>query len=68
MSDDDEYLLADPAMPDIVFAHRLGELLAAGYPLEDAELLAARRDIDLHQAVALLGAGCPHGLAVDILI
>lgn len=37
---------------------RLQQLLALGFPVEEAEALAARRDVDLHQVGNLVGAGC----------
>ena len=46
---------------------RAEELLRAGLPREQALELAARFDVDLHEAVALLEHGCPAGLVVDIL-
>jgi hypothetical protein len=53
---------------DRVESWRLGELLAAGYPLEEAEQIAAREDIDLHQAQQLIRNGCPHETASRILL
>lgn len=50
-----------------VFGWRLEQLLQAGYNARDAGRLAARRDIDLHEAVDLVGQGCPPQLAVAIL-
>jgi hypothetical protein len=47
---------------------RAEELVRAGYEPNDAVALAARHDIDLHLAVRLLEFGCPHELALDILI
>jgi hypothetical protein len=46
---------------------RAAELLRAGFAGDDAVALAARSDIDLHEAVALVGRGCPPELAVRIL-
>jgi hypothetical protein len=46
---------------------RLEQLLQAGYDLPDARRLARRQDVDLHQAVDLVRAGCPPELAVLIL-
>jgi hypothetical protein len=40
----------------------------AGYPAQPAAELAARQDIDLHQAMDLLGAGCSVELALRILL
>jgi hypothetical protein len=47
---------------------RAEELVRAGYDPSDAVALAARHDIDLHIAVALVEQGCPHDTAIDILI
>jgi hypothetical protein len=47
---------------------RAEELVRAGYEPSDALALAARHDIDLHFAVALLEQGCPYETALDILI
>ncbi len=41
-----------------VTAWRLHRLLELGVPMEDAEHLAARRDVDVHELEALLGHGC----------
>jgi hypothetical protein len=46
---------------------RLHVLVEAGYPLHLAERLA-HSEADLHQAVALVRAGCQHELAIEILI
>jgi hypothetical protein len=53
---------------DRVESWRLGELLNAGYPLEHAEQIAARDDIDLRRALKLIAAGCPHETASRILL
>jgi hypothetical protein len=47
---------------------RAQELVRAGYDAGDAIALAARHDIDLHLAVALVEQGCPYETALDILI
>jgi hypothetical protein len=49
-------------------AWRVAELERAGYAREAAEELAARHDVDLHQAVDLLRSGCPQQLALGILL
>jgi len=46
---------------------RLEQLLRAGYDLPDARRLARCQDVDLHQAVDLVRAGCPPELAFSIL-
>ena len=47
---------------------RAEELQRAGYPRGLAAELAARGDIDLHQAVNLLVSGCPPETAARILL
>jgi hypothetical protein len=47
---------------------RAQELIRAGFDPSDAVALAARHDIDLHFAVALIEQGCPYETALDILI
>jgi hypothetical protein len=47
---------------------RLEQLLAAGYPPRDAQVLSDRADVDLHLAVRLLEAGCPVDTALRILL
>lgn len=42
-------------------------LLEAGYPQEEAFLLAGRLDIDVHTACDLLAGGCPVWTAIRIL-
>jgi hypothetical protein len=51
-----------------VEAWRLHVLIETGYPTVFAERLAAAVDVDLHQAVALLAAGCTPQLAAAILL
>jgi hypothetical protein len=47
---------------------RREELERAGYPVRQAARLAERHDVDLHLAVDLVKRGCPHSVAVDILL
>ena len=47
---------------------RGGELERAGYTPAAAAELAARHDVDLHYAVDLVAAGCPHDIALRILL
>ena len=47
---------------------RRDELERAGYPNEAAAEIAARLDIDLHQAVGLIQRGCPADIAARILL
>jgi hypothetical protein len=49
-------------------AWRLEQLLRAGYSIEQAEALARRGDVDLHQAVKLVDGGCHADLAARILL
>ena len=51
-----------------VEAWRLHVLFEAGYPITLAEQLASRIDVDLHQAVELVLAGCAHDTAASILL
>ncbi len=46
---------------------RTAELMRVGYAGDDAVALAARFEVDLHEAVALVQHGCPPELAVRIL-
>jgi len=46
---------------------RLEQLLAAGYPADDALRIARDSSIDLEQARRLARLGCPPELAVRIL-
>jgi hypothetical protein len=46
---------------------RLHVLIEAGYPLDLAERLAAS-EADLHLAVELVGHGCGHETAAEILL
>jgi hypothetical protein len=46
---------------------RLHVLVEAGYPLPLAEKLA-HSEADLHHAVELVLAGCPHETAAEILL
>jgi hypothetical protein len=46
---------------------RAAELVRVGFAGDDAVALAARLDVDLHEAIALVQRGCPPELAVRIL-
>jgi len=46
---------------------RAAELVRVGFAGDDAVALAARPDVDLHEAFALIERGCPPELAVRIL-
>lgn len=47
---------------------RAEELERAGYSVREAARLAARHDVDLHLAVDLIKSGCPHEVALQILL
>ena len=46
---------------------RTAELMRVGFAGDDAVALAARTDVDLHEAIELVRRGCPVELAVRIL-
>lgn len=46
---------------------RTSELIRVGFPGDDAVALAARFDVDLHEAIELVRRGCPPELAIRIL-
>jgi hypothetical protein len=46
---------------------RTAELMRVGFAGDDAVALAARTDVDLHQAIELVQRGCAPELAVRIL-
>jgi hypothetical protein len=46
---------------------RTSELMRVGFPGDDAVVLGARVDVDLHDAIALVQRGCPVDLAIRIL-
>ena len=52
---------------DRVERWRTAELMRVGFAGDDAVALAARTDVDLHEAVELVRRGCPPELAVRIL-
>ncbi len=47
---------------------RADELERAGYEPRTAGRLAVRHDVDLHTAIDLIECGCPHDLALKILL
>ena len=51
-----------------VLAWRFDALCRSGFDLDAAAVLAANVEIDLHQAVELVGRGCPPELAARILL
>jgi hypothetical protein len=56
------------ATEDEVVVWRFEQLLEAGYGRHRARILARRRNVDLHQALELVERGCPHELALSILL
>ncbi|HZC29358.1 MAG TPA: hypothetical protein VE269_06425 [Gaiellaceae bacterium] len=52
----------------LIEAWRAEALERAGYPVDLAVEIAGRHDIDLHNAVDLLEAGCPLDLALRIIL
>ena len=64
-----------PAVEDIVETElerverwRADELIRAGYDPAAAAQLAARHDVDIRRAAAMLVQGCPPDLALRILL
>jgi hypothetical protein len=51
-----------------VEAWRAEELERAGYSPVAAAKIAARHDVDLHLAIDLVRQGCPHEVALSILL
>jgi hypothetical protein len=53
---------------ELVLEWRLEQLERAGFRGQVVVDLAERRDIDLHEALGLVKAGCPPALAAKILL
>lgn len=51
-----------------VLRWRFDVLLRAGFDFDQAAVVAAHVDVDLHAAVDLLGRGCPAETAIRILV
>jgi hypothetical protein len=51
-----------------IVAWRREQLTSVGYSDWDAEIVAARTDVDLHVACGLVAYGCPPALALRILL
>lgn len=47
---------------------REAELKRVGFTPLDASVVAIRRDIDLHDVLDLVAAGCAHRVAMDIVL
>ena len=63
--------LAEEPGPDPVakvLGWRIERLIAAGFDSDAAFVLALDRNVDLHDAIKLVGRGCPPSTAVRILI
>jgi hypothetical protein len=61
--------LSQPTEQEIVEDWRAQELKRAGYPVDFANELAMRPDVDLHYAVELVAyRGCAPDLAAQILL
>jgi hypothetical protein len=67
MSETTEILEPETSERSKVESWRLHVLIEAGYPLHVAERLAAS-EADLHLAVELVGQGCTHATAAEILL
>ncbi len=67
MSESTEILEPETSERSKVESWRLHVLIEAGYPLHVAERLAAS-EADLHVAVELVGQGCTHATAAEILL
>jgi len=67
MSEMTETLEPETSERSKVESWRLHVLIEAGYPLHDAERLAAS-EADLHVAVELVQSGCAHSTAAEILL
>ncbi len=61
-------LLQTRVTEDEVVAWRLEQLRRAGCRSFEAQVLAREREVDLHEAVALLESGCPSRVALEILL
>ena len=57
----------DVAETAAILGWRFTQLVGAGFEVNDAVVVAARVEIDLHHATSLVGRGCPSGTAVRIL-
>jgi hypothetical protein len=67
------YLVATPESTDTeelirVLVWRFKQLCRSGFELELATTIAARMDVDLHEAIDLVEHGCPPDLAGRIVL
>jgi hypothetical protein len=51
-----------------VIEWRAAELVRAGYSAFEADVISTQTEVDLHRAVELPQRGCPHDLALRILL
>jgi hypothetical protein len=51
-----------------IVSWRFEQLLRVGYERRQARVLSRRLEVDLHHAVDLVRRGCPHELALLILL
>ena len=58
----------DVAETAAILGWRFSQLVGAGFDVDDAVVVAARVDVDLHDATALVVRGCPSRTAVRILL
>jgi hypothetical protein len=63
-----ELISGDEGEATAVLEWRFSQLRKSGYGIEDAVVIAASTDVDLHYAADLVVRGCPPPLAVQILL
>jgi hypothetical protein len=63
-----ELISGDEGEATAVLEWRFSQLRKSGYGIEDAVMVAASMDVDLHYAADLVVRGCPPALAVRILL
>ena len=63
-----ELISQDEGEAAAVLEWRFSQLTRSGYGVEDAVVLAACTDVDLHDAAELVARGCPSALARRILL
>ena len=56
------------ATADQILDWRFEQLLRVGYERRQARVLSQRFEVDLHRAVDLVRRGCPHDVALRILL
>lgn len=63
-----ELISQDEGEATAVLEWRFAQLRKSGYGIEDAVMIAADTDVDLHRAADLVARGCPPALARRILL